>query len=145
MVVLVPPVEIAPADLLAVFDQDVGAGVGRGFLSEHRLHQGRALIGADEGIDHAEQVKGQRPVAARPSRYVNPELLVRHQRDQLDRGVHELRDALMQLFDRELRAAILLQADEVDDLLGVLAEDELVAARQHRDRARAELLQLREA
>ena len=33
-------------------------------------------------------------------------------------------------------------AEEVDDLLGALAEGVFVAARQHRDRAHAKLLQL---
>ena len=37
------------------------------------------------------------------------------------------------------------KSQEVDDLLGALAEGVLVAARQHRHRAHAELLQLRHA
>jgi hypothetical protein len=40
---------------------------------------------------------------------------------------------------------LLVEAEEVDDLLGALAEGELVAARQHRHRTRAHALQLAEA
>ena len=93
-------------------------------------------------IDDAEQVEGQRAVAARPAGDVGSEPVVGHQREELDRRGHELVDAGMQLVDRELRAAILVQADEVDDLLGVLAEDVLVATRQDGDGPEAELLQL---
>ena len=57
----------------------------------------------------------------------------------------ELVDSRRQLVGRELRPAIFVQAEEVDDLLGVLAEDVLVAARQHGNRPEAKLLQLGEA
>ena len=69
----------------------------------------------------------------------------RHQRDQLERRAHELVDPRRQLVGRELGPGLLVEAEEVDDLLGALAEGELVAARQHRHRAHAKLLQLGEA
>jgi hypothetical protein len=51
----------------------------------------------------------------------------------------------VKFLDRELRAAILVESEKVDDLLRVLAEDELVAARQYRNGTQAELLQLGKA
>ena len=51
----------------------------------------------------------------------------------------------MKLGDRKLWTRLLIQAEELDDLLQALAEGELVAARQHRHRAQAKLLQLGEA
>ena len=50
-----------------------------------------------------------------------------------------------QFVGRELGARFLVQAEEVDDLLGALGEGELVAARQDRYRPRAQPLQLGEA
>ena len=90
-------------------------------------------------------MESERAIAARPAGHVGVEPVVGHQRDELECRGHELVDAPGQLGGRELRAAVLVQAEEVDDLLGVLAEDELLAARQHGNGPEAKLLQLGQA
>jgi hypothetical protein len=60
-------------------------------------------------------------------------------------GTHVLVDPRRQLVGRKLRAGPLVQAEELDDLLGALGKGELGPARQHRYRARAKRLQLGQA
>ncbi len=81
--------------------------------------------------------------AAVPAHAAEP--VGRHQRDQLEGGIHELGDTRRQFVGRELRSGLLAEAEELDDLLGALAEGVFVAARQHRHRAHAEPFQLRAA
>jgi hypothetical protein len=137
-----PPGPEAVPHLSAVGDQGSGAGIGGGFLAEHGLDQGDVLVGIEEGVDDAEQMEGERAIAARPSRDMNVEPVGRHQRDELKGCIHELGDAGRQLVGRKLRPGLLAEAEELDDLLGALAESVLVAARQHRHRTHTEPFQL---
>ena len=71
--------------------------------------------------------------------------LRRHQRQQGDRGTHELVEPAAELVDGESRARLLGKAEESHDLRQALAEHEVLAARQHRHRAHTQRLQLGKA
>src|SRR3990167_1898489 len=90
-------------------------------------------------------MEAQRTVAAWPAGYMSVEAGVRHQGEERQRRRQELVEPGIEFGRRRLGAGLLVDAEEFDDLFGALAERELVAARQHRHRARAELLQLGEA
>jgi hypothetical protein len=63
-------------------------------------------------------------------------------RDRPQRGIDVALHALDELRRREHRSGLLVELQEGDDLGDVLREDEIVAARQDGDRARAKALQL---
>src|SRR5690242_19042825 len=108
-----PPVAEAPANLLTVGDQRIRVGVGRGLLAEHRLDELDTLVGAEERVDDAEQMEGQGAIAAWAPRHMSSETVIGHQRDELQGGAHEFVDACGELLGRELRPAILVEAEEV--------------------------------
>src|SRR5207253_1970928 len=62
--------------------------------------------------------------------------------DYHDRGVDKAEGALDQLRRRQYRAGLLVELQEFDDLGDVLGKHEFVAARQYRQRAGAQTLQL---
>ena len=115
------------------------------FLAEGGLRQGGTLLGIEEGRDHAEEMKGQRPITARPPWHMDVEAAGRHQRQQPDCGRHEPVESRVEFGGREFRPGFFLQAEEGHDLRQALAEDEILAARQHRHGARAQRLQLGQA
>jgi hypothetical protein len=84
----------------------------------------------------------QRTVAARPVRHLGVELIVGHQRDDLQRRADEAVQPSGELRRRQDRPGLLVELQKGDDLRDVLREDELVAPRQDRDRARADTRQL---
>ena len=80
-------------------------------------------------------------VLARPVRHLGVEPVVRHQRDEPDRRVDKPRHPLDELRRRQHRPGLLVELKKLDDLRDILREDELVAARQDRDRTGAETRQ----
>jgi hypothetical protein len=76
---------------------------------------------------------------------MGPEAVVGHQREEFERRRQEFVEACIEFGRRQLGAGFLVDAEELDDLLGALAEGEFVAARQDRYRTGAELLQLGQA
>ena len=89
----------------------------------------------------AEHVMRQDAVVSRPVRHLGVEPVVGHQRDDLQGRADKPVDALDQLRRRQDRPGLLVELQEFDDLRDVLRKDKFVAARQDRDRARAEALQ----
>ena len=102
----------------------------------------RAASRLDERLGDAEHVMGYRAVFAGPVRHFLVEPVVGHQRDDAQRRVDEKLHPLDQLRRRQYRRGVFLELQEFDDLRDILREDKFVAARQHRDRACPEALQL---
>ena len=96
----------------------------------------------DKRIRDAEHMMCQPRIAARAVRRLGFELVVRHLRDDAQCGVDEMLHPLDELRRRQYRPGLFVELQEGDDLRDVLRKDELVAARQHRNRTRAEALQL---
>ena len=140
-----PPIAESLLDGGAIGRHGSHVGIGCRLFAESCLLQGRALFGIEEGGNHAEQMEGERTVAARAAWHVGEELLVGHERQQPDGCGHEPVEPRMEFGGREFRARFFLQAEKGHDLPRTLTEDELGTARQDRHRPCAQRLQLCEA
>ena len=115
---------------------------GSGDRARQRFAEKLAAGDLDEQFRDAEHVMRQHAVFARPVRHLGVEPVVGHQRHERDRRVDKARHPLDKLRRRQHRAGLLVELKKLDDLRDILREDELVAARQYRDRACAEARQL---
>jgi hypothetical protein len=84
----------------------------------------------------------QYAVLSRPVRHLGVEPIVRHPRHEVERRADEPVEPSGELRRRQDRPGLLVELQKGDDLRDVLREDELVAPRQDRDRARADPRQL---
>src|SRR6185369_11805989 len=116
--------------------------IGGWLLGESSLLERHALGRLQECIDHTKVMEGKRSIAARTTRHMRAEPLLRHLRDELERCAHELVEAAIELVRRQLRRRSLVEPEEVDDLLGALREGEPLPAREHWNRAHSKRLEL---
>ena len=139
----VPP-RIDPPAHAGAIGGDVGGGAHRIRRAYGQFFIGQLGIGGDfqEGLGDAEHVMPEHAIAARAVRHLGFQPVVRHLRNDSQRDVQEPVEPRHQLGGRQDRAGLLVQAEELHHMGDVLGEHELVAAREHGNRARTQPPQL---